>query len=291
MTDEEELLAEEPRQSEFPGRKRKYPWAMIVVIFLFILIPFLSWYGSWFGRPLSDSQIQSYLQDREKPRNIQHALSLIGNKIIEGDAAMQKWYPAVMDASQNEAAEVRKVAAWTMGQDNKYDGFHQALLELLKDENAGVRHNAAVQLVRFNDASGRAELRSMLEATPIKASSDGEVELIISEEGIAVAANTPLIRLKQNQRQTIEIRATENARIQSVMVTNNATVKAGDVVMILSPSVEQAFEALKALYIVGQEEDIPVVQRYTGQMPGMADAVNKQALSTLAAIRSRVGHP
>src|SRR5687767_1696504 len=131
-------------------RKRKYPWAMIVVIFLFVLIPFLSWYGSWFGRPLSDAQIETYLNDREKPRNVQHALSFIGNKIIEGDATMQRWYPTVIRVSRHEVAEVRKVAAWAMGQDNRNEEFHQALLALLRDEDAGVRHNAAVQLIRFN---------------------------------------------------------------------------------------------------------------------------------------------
>lgn len=269
--------------------KRPYPWALIVVIFLFILIPFLSWYGSWFGRPLSDEKIQEYLTDKEKARNVQHALSYIGNKIIEGDKSMERWYPLIIASAQNDAPQVRQIAAWTMGQDNRSEAFHQALLELLKDPNSGVRHNAAIQLVRFNDASGRPELVSMLQSQSLRAEAEGEIELLISEEGRAVAENNPLARIKKSDGQIVEIRSPQDARIQTVTVTNKATVKPGDEVMRIAPSVEQAFESLKALFIVGQMEDIPAIQPYTGQMTGMSDAVRQQALNTLEAIRARNG--
>jgi HEAT repeat protein len=268
-------------------RKRRYPWALIVVIFLFILIPFLSWYGSWFGRPLSDEKIQAYLTDKEKARNVQHALSYIGNKIIEGDKTMERWYPLIIASAKNEAPQVRQIAAWTMGQDNKSEAFHQALLELLKDNNPGVRHNAAVQLVRFNDASGRAELVAMLQSQTLRAEAEGEIELLVSEEGRAIAENNPVARIKKSDGQVVEIRSPQDARIQTVSASNKAQVKPGDEVMTIAPSVEQAFAALQALFIVGQQDDIPQIQRYTGQMTGMSDAVRQQALNTLNAIRAR----
>ncbi|MEW6129083.1 MAG: HEAT repeat domain-containing protein [Acidobacteriota bacterium] len=269
--------------------KRRYPWAMIVVIFLFIFIPFLSWYGSWFGRPLSDEKIQQYLTDKEKPRNVQHALSYIGNKIIEGDQSVQRWYPLIVATAKNEAPQVRKMAAWTMGQDNQSQEFHQSLLELLQDANAGVRHNAALQLVRFNDPSGRKELLAMLESQTLRAETDGEIELLISEEGRAISENTPLARIKKADGQIVEVRSTDDARIQAILVADKSTVKIGDELITIAPSVEQAFETLKALYLVGQTEDIPAIQRYTGQMTGMSDAVRQQALNTLEAIRKRNG--
>jgi hypothetical protein len=295
VTQEILLQDEEPAQPQaetpvppkplFPNRK--YPWAILVVVLLFVLIPFFSWYGSWFGRPLSDSKIEQYLSATAKPRDTQHALSFIGNKIIEGDKSMQRWYPLVVAASQNESAEVRKIAAWTMGQDNKSEEFHAALLPLIKDGNAGVRHNAAVQLVRFNDASSRTELLAMLEPTTLRAESDGTVEFIIDEEGRAVAANSPLARIKNTDGQVSEIRSPEAGRIEMFAVPDKATVKTGDKVVVLAPSVEQVREALKALFIVGLPEDIPSIQRYTGQVSGMSDAVQKQAVATLEAIRSR----
>ncbi|HEY7545930.1 MAG TPA: hypothetical protein VID27_13645, partial [Blastocatellia bacterium] len=61
----------EEQTSEIPTARRKFPWGMIVVAALFVIIPFLSWYGTWFGRELSDEQVETYLNDNEKPRNIQ----------------------------------------------------------------------------------------------------------------------------------------------------------------------------------------------------------------------------
>jgi len=45
-----------------------------------------------------------------------------------------------------------------MGYDNKSEEFHQALLKLLRDTEPLVRRNAALALIRFSDASGRADL-------------------------------------------------------------------------------------------------------------------------------------
>jgi HEAT repeat protein len=289
-----EVAIKEKSDAENPApqvtmRKRRYPWALIVVIFLFILIPFLSWYGSWFGRPLSDEKIEQYLTDKDKARNVQHALSYIGNKIIEGDKTMERWYPLIVASAQNQAPQVRQIAAWTMGQDNKNEAFHQALLELLKDANPGVRHNAAVQLTRFNDGSGRAELVAMLQSQTLRAETEGEIELLVSEEGRAIAENNPLARIKKSDGMVAEIRSPQDARIQTVSVSDKAQVKPGDEVMTIAPSVEQAFAALQALFIVGQTEDMPQIQRYTGQMTGMSDAVRQQALNTLEAIRARNG--
>jgi hypothetical protein len=289
LQDEESLSVQPeapvPPKPLFPNRK--YPWAILVVVLLFVLIPFFSWYGSWFGRPLSDNKIEEYLNGTARPRDAQHALSLIGNKIIEGDKSMQRWYPLIVKASHNESAEVRKIAAWAMGQDNKSEEFHAALLPLVKDPNAGVRHNAAVQLVRFNDAGSRMELLAMLEEASLKAESDGTIEFIVEEEGRAVAANSPLARIKSTDGQITEIRSQEAGRIEALAVPDKSVVKTGDKVIVLAPSVEQVREALKALFIVGQTEDIPKIQRYAGPVSGMSDAVQKQAVATLEAIRSR----
>ncbi len=271
------------------GPSRKYPWAILVVIVLFVVIPFISWYGTWFGRPLSDSRMTEYLHDQEKPRNVQHALAQLGNRIIDRDQSVKQFYPDVIAASQHQQAEVRMTAAWVMGQDNTYGDFHSALLPLLQDPNPGVRHNAALGLVRFGDSSGRPELIAMLEPYRVRSESAGVVELIIKEEGIAVAANGPLARVRQDDGKTIELHAPEAGRVESLLVADNSRVGAGAELMRLSPSTEQVWEALRALYLVGQPEDIPSVQHYTRPTPAMPDSVLKQAASTLEAIRERAG--
>ena len=97
------------------GPSRKYPWAILVVLILFVVIPFLAWYGSWFGRPLSDAKMEEYLHDQNKPRNVQHALAQIGNRVISGDQSVKRWYSDVINASHHQQPEVRLTAAWVMG--------------------------------------------------------------------------------------------------------------------------------------------------------------------------------
>jgi len=271
------------------GPSRKYPWAILVVVVLFIVIPFISWYGTWFGRPLSDAKMTEYLHDQNKPRNVQHALAQLGNRMIDRDQSVKRFYPDVIAVSQHPQAEVRMTAAWVMGQDNAYEDFHSALRPLLQDPSPGVRHNAALGLVRFGDSSGRHELIAMLEPYAVRSESAGIVELIIKEEGIAIAAHGPLARVKHDDGNTIEIHAPEAGRVESVLVANGSKVEAGSELMTLSPSTEQVWEALRALYLVGQPEDIPYVQRYTRPSATMPDNVLKQAASTLEAIRDRAG--
>jgi len=269
------------------GPSRKYPWAILVVVVLFVIIPFISWYGTWFGRPLSDAKMTEYLHDQNKPRNVQHALAQLGNRIIDRDQSVKQFYPDVIAVSQHQQAEVRMTAAWVMGQDNAYEDFRSALRALLQDPSPGVRHNAALGLVRFGDSSGRPELIAMLEPYAVRAESAGVVELIIKEEGIAIAANGPLARVKQDDGRTIEIHAPAAGRVESVLVANSNKVEAGSELMTLSPTTEQVWEALRALFLVGRPEDIPYVQRYTRPVSSIPDRIQKQAASTIEAIRER----
>ena len=144
-----------------------------------------------------------------------------------------------------------------------------------------------MSLVRFGDARGRPELVRMLQPTRLQAETDGIVEFILKEEGIAVAAGAPLARIKGDSGQVVEIRAPEDGRIELLSVADGARVETGKQVLVLSPSEEQVWEALRALYLVGRMEDLPHVERYTRSLPGMGDRIQKQALSTIDAIRAR----
>jgi hypothetical protein len=61
------------------ARQRAY---LLITVFalLLVLFPFLFWYGTWFGRKLTDAQIGEYLSDRAKPRHAQHALVQLGER-------------------------------------------------------------------------------------------------------------------------------------------------------------------------------------------------------------------
>src|SRR5260221_8475391 len=67
-----------------PARRALKPWQRALVFFvawLIVLLPFLFWRGTWFGRPLRDAEVSEYLRDNSKPRHIQHALVQIGERM------------------------------------------------------------------------------------------------------------------------------------------------------------------------------------------------------------------
>lgn len=284
---EDEIIQEEMPSPTRPSRK--YPWAIVVVIALFVIIPFVSWYGPWFGRPLSDATMEQYLHDHNKPRNVQHALAQISERIVGGDQSVKRWYPAIIEAASHESPEVRLTAAWVMGQDNTYQEFHSRLAAMLSDSHPGVRHNAALALVRFGDASARPELVQMLKPTSLRAAAGGTIELIVKDEGTPLAAGAPLVRIRTDDGQTVEMRSPEAGRIEAIAVADNSNVTEGAELMNLSPESEQVRSALVALFIIGQPDDIPAIQRYTRPIQGLPDSLARQALATIDAIRERAG--
>src|SRR3989442_7529643 len=55
-----------------PPRSTLFPYTTLFRS-LIVLMPFLFWWNTWFGRQLSDKQLSEYLHDDKKPRHIQHA--------------------------------------------------------------------------------------------------------------------------------------------------------------------------------------------------------------------------
>ena len=287
MTDNGQIdLNPDDEQAQRPRGRWRYPWAMLVVILLFVVLPFLSWYGTWFGRPLSDKQMAEYLDDKEKPRHTQQALEQIVDRINKHDPSAAQWYPKIVSLSENPVPQVRSAAAWAMQFDKSYDGFRGALVAMLKDPDPTVRHQAALSLVAMGDSSGRPELVSMLQFRSIRADAAGKATILL-HEGDACAAGGPIARIEQPNGNKIETRASEAGRVERLSVSSGAEVAEGQELAVLSPSIDQVWEALRALYLVGQPEDIPSIQRYTMDLPGMPDRVRKQAAATTEAIRSR----
>src|SRR5215204_5112825 len=78
-----------PQPSQ-PAGRRKTPWPLAVVAVLFVVVPFLTWYWTWFGRSLSDADIERYLGEGNA-RHTQHALSRVAEKIEKGEADAGRW--------------------------------------------------------------------------------------------------------------------------------------------------------------------------------------------------------
>lgn len=271
-----------------PGAaRRKFPWGMLTVAILFVVIPFISWYGTWFGRPLSDSKIEEYLNDDEKPRHIQHALEQIVGRIETRDESVRRWYPKIRSLATHSVPEIREWAAVAMGHDSTNEDFHADLRSLLKDENPIVRRTAALWLVRFGDASGRDQLVEMLKPFTLRADSAGTVEVMIGAEGSPLPKGAPFIRIKQYGSHTSELTAPLDSRLDTLLVEDGSRIEVGEELVVLSPGVKQVENALVALSLVGQPEDVQYAKRYTSEIPGMPERIRKQAAMTIESILKR----
>lgn len=251
-------------------------WLILFVIAL-VVVPYLFWQGVWFGRKLTDTQLAAYLDETEKPRHIQHALSQIADGIVRGDTRVKKWYPRVIESVKSPTPEVRVTAAWVMGQDNRSDEFHAALINLLDDPNPMVRRNAALALVRFGDPRGRPVLVEMLQPFTVTAPASGALKPRL-KAGDTVDVGTLLARVNST-----EVRSPVTGKVARSLQQESARVAAGAPIYELGPAPEQIWEALRALYLVGTADDLPAIVA----LRGMPERIQQQARLTAQAIRAR----
>ena len=252
---------------------------------LIVLMPFLFWWNTWFGRQLSDKQLGEYLQDQKHPRHIQHALVQIGEHITRHDASVTQWYPQVIRLASDPVEEVRNTDAWVMGQDTSGAGFHEALLKMLADPSLMVRGNAALSLVRFGDPSGRPQILELLQPATVSAPQPGKV-IDTSAVGTTIHQAGIVAKLQAGD-QTIEIRSPITGRLRTLSAQTGQTVAAGAEIATIDPGTEQVWEALRALYLIGQPEDIAAVSPYERELPDISNDVRNQAVETEKAIRQR----
>jgi hypothetical protein len=64
-------------------------------------------------------------------------------------------------------------------------------------------------------------------------------------------------------------------------------VAAGDSLASIAPSTDQVWEALRALYLIGQAVDLPAITPYERASPEIPENIRQQAVLTEKAIRDR----
>jgi len=293
------------------SRRRPSNLWLIIVAALFIIVPFLTWYLTWFGRSLSDDKIAEYLADESHPRNIQHALAQIEARMEKSDGNVKKFYPRIVELTKNPNTEVRKTVAWVMGQDNTSEDFHRALIELLKDQEPLVRRNAALQLVRFTDASGerdgsgRPELRAMLQPFEAKSPIGGTLVSILPV-GSEVHAGALLARIRDASGNTQEFRSAVDGKIIAplsngplpskqmavgpntiAVAKEGETITANQTIAWLAPDRATILSSLRALAYVGTLDDIPLVES-SAKIDSRSETIS-EAAATTKAIQARLG--
>jgi len=254
---------------------------------LMVLVPFLFWKGTWFGTVLDDSKMGEFLNSSARPRDTQHALFQMSQKIESGKVEeVRKWYPAVLNLARHPVPEVRNTVAWLMGQDNSNGDFHDGLYPLANDANPLVRRNAALALVRFGDPAGRPELLNMLKPFVVQAPMAGILRYRLREDD-SVDTGTLLARIETGTAAPFELRSVMPGFFQTKSVEDGTPVHQGQDVLVLSPSDAQVWEALRALYLIGEPADLEAVQSFTGKMPHLSERTRQQARLTVAAIQRR----
>jgi len=281
-----------PDGGSTPAPKRSMSRAQKILFFAtgwaIVLMPFLFWWNTWFGRHLSDRELNQYLHDDRKPRHIQQALVQMSERMSRGDAVVKQWYPDLLRLAGYPVEEVRNTDAWVMGQDTSGAGFHETLLKMLGDSSPLVRGNAALSLVRFGDASGRPQIVALLKPAQISAPEAGQI-VDADRPGTAIHQGGLLAKLQSSGGQTLEIRSPLPGRIRSV-AQPGANVAAGAEVAVVDPASEQVWEALRALYLVGQVDDLAAVRPYERELPEISNDVRQQAVETEKAIQARAAH-
>ena len=256
---------------------------VLASLLAFVLVPGLFWHDVWFGRVLDDAELEEYLNDETSPRRMQHGLAQLGERIGRGDPGARRWYPRVLDLAGHEQPEIRNLSAWLMGQDASAESFHLRLRELLKDSNPLVRRNAALSLVRFGDGRGRPELRSMLRAWVVESPRAGRLRLLVEADD-EVRSGSPVAEIEQGEASVaVQVPVAGTA---ANLAEDGQEVDAGAELMVLLPDPVHLWEALRALYLVGTEEDLELIEPYLGTGEEN-ESIRSQAHLTREAILKR----
>jgi len=281
--------ADTPASPPKAAMAKKWLVAILVLTFAFVLMPFLLWYMTTFSRPLNDVELGTYFTDAAHPRRAQHALSQVADRIRSPSAAIREsakpWYAEVVKSAAQGSDELRVTAAWVMGQDNQSTEFHAALLKQLTDANPMVRRNAALSLVRFADPAGHDVIRGMLTPYSMAAPRPGRLATRLKQQDV-INPGTLVAHIAVSG-ESVEVRSEVPGTIRQWTVPDGASVQAEQAILVIDPSPEMVWESLRALYLIGQQADIPEVDRYARGLSGMPPQIRQQATLTAKAISAR----
>jgi len=276
-----------PPPSSRPRMSTRNRILFFVTAWLVVLMPFMFWWSTWFGRALTTKQMGEYLNDNSHPRHIQHAIVQLGQRMSRHDPSAARWYPDLVRLASNPREEVRSTDAWVMGQDTAGPGFHEALLKMLEDPSMIVRGNAALSLVSFGDSSGRPQIVSLLQPVTITAPTAGRV-MDAAGVGTAIHQGGLVAKLQDGDgQQTRELRSPITGRVRTLSTATGARVVPGTAIATVEPGEEQVWEALRALYLIGQLEDLPAIRPYQRELPEVPERLRQQAIETERAIQER----
>lgn len=210
-------------------------------VMLLIVLPLAFWGLVWFGLPMDGDEIAQALGEPVRPTLAQRTLLEMGEKVSRGHRYLRRWYPRIAALSEHPSEELRRTAAWFMGQDPSSSAFQHRLAEMLKDPAPLVRRQAALSLAAFRDARAVAPLRAMLSASIITAPLAGPLEYRVLV-GDTVRPVTVLARVADT-----EVHAQVPGRVARLLAPDGSQVTKNQPLIELEPDAEAARQAQRAL--------------------------------------------
>ncbi|MBI4569136.1 MAG: HEAT repeat domain-containing protein [Planctomycetes bacterium] len=255
-------------------------------------VPLITWYLTYFGRPLADDEIMRRLTEPDvKPRDIQHALNLLVDRVERRESAARQFHGPVAALASHREAEIRVEAALVMGGDSSSEPFHEALARLLADPEPRPRYQAALALSNFGDRKAAPVLRAMLWPCEVRAPRAGRLGPMLAG-GEPVNVGAALCRILPTSTDDggdgVDVRAPVKGTVQSVRRRQGEAVAEGDTLLSLAPPDDQVAQALLALRRVGGREELEEVERIASGSRGFPAWVAKEAAETKRLIAERL---
>jgi multidrug efflux pump subunit AcrA (membrane-fusion protein) len=147
-----------------------------------------------------------------------------------------------------------------------------------------VRRNAALQLVRFGDTSGRPELRSMLQPFEAKSPIAGSVTSLLPAQS-KISAGGLIARIRDSSNALQEFRSPVDGAIGQLALKEGDSVVAGQTVVWLTPDRATVSNALQALAYAGTKDDLPAIESCL-QADTSAE-IRQQGTAAMRMIKSR----
>jgi multidrug efflux pump subunit AcrA (membrane-fusion protein) len=108
----------------------------------------------------------------------------------------------------------------------------------------------------------------------------------VAKPGEPIRQGTAVASLEVNGEKR-ELRSPVAGRVVQVKAQPGQQVQAGSELAVIEPGAEQVWEALRALYYVGQPEDLGLVRRFAQPSDQYPEKLNRQAVLTAEAIEKR----
>jgi biotin carboxyl carrier protein len=224
------------------------------------------------------------IEDRSRAQAAE-AIEQLARRSRDGDAKFVELCHLLPKLTGASNIYVRRAAAQAMGEAPRREGFVQALLPLLSDQDLLLRRLAAESLGALEDPRGREVLLRAMEPHVVQAPFAGRMIAGV-ELGMRVSRTGQLAFIETEGVGRRPVKAPITGYVDWIHDTGTPVAE-GERVAVLLPGRDQIWRALRALYLVGQPHDVERIRKAIDDRSGLGRDVLSQKTETLEMIEER----